>query len=50
MSGIEGKVIAIAGASSGIGETRALLLAGRGAKAVLDARRSDRLIPRAART
>ncbi|MFZ2108061.1 MAG: oxidoreductase, partial [Roseiarcus sp.] len=32
MSGIEGKVVAITGASSGIGEATALLLAGRGAR------------------
>jgi NADP-dependent 3-hydroxy acid dehydrogenase YdfG len=43
MSGIEGKVVAITGASSGIGEATALLLAGRGAKVVLGARRLDRL-------
>ncbi|MEV6127812.1 SDR family oxidoreductase [Streptomyces violaceusniger] len=43
MSGIEGKVIAITGASSGIGEATALLLAERGAKVVLAARRSDRI-------
>src|SRR6266478_5388732 len=43
MSGIEGKVIAITGASSGIGEATALLLAERGAKVVLGARGSDRL-------
>jgi NADP-dependent 3-hydroxy acid dehydrogenase YdfG len=43
MSGIEGKVVAITGASSGIGEAAALLLAGRGAKLVLGARRTDRL-------
>ncbi|MEP6567259.1 MAG: SDR family NAD(P)-dependent oxidoreductase, partial [Mesorhizobium sp.] len=35
MSGIKGKVIAITGASSGIGEATALLLAERGAKMVL---------------
>ncbi len=41
---IEGKVVAITGASSGIGEAVALLLAKRGAKVVLGARRSDRLV------
>jgi NADP-dependent 3-hydroxy acid dehydrogenase YdfG len=39
MSGIEGKVVAVTGASSGIGEATALLLAERGAKLVLGARR-----------
>lgn len=48
-SGIEGKVIAITGASSGIGEATALLLAERGAKVVLAARRSDRIEALAAR-
>jgi NADP-dependent 3-hydroxy acid dehydrogenase YdfG len=43
MKGIEGKVVVITGASSGIGEATALLLAERGAKAVLGARGSDRL-------
>ncbi|WP_399894536.1 SDR family oxidoreductase [Streptomyces sp. BBFR51] len=43
MSGIEGKVVAITGASGGIGEASALLLAERGAKVVLGARRPDRL-------
>ena len=49
MSGIEGKVVAITGASSGIGEATALLLAGRGARIVLGARGSDRLEALAAR-
>ncbi|MDB5025510.1 MAG: 3-oxoacyl-(acyl-carrier-protein) reductase [Mucilaginibacter sp.] len=40
---IKGKVVAITGASSGIGEATALMLAGHGAKVVLGARRSDRL-------
>jgi NADP-dependent 3-hydroxy acid dehydrogenase YdfG len=41
--GITGKVIAITGASSGIGEGVARLLAERGAKIMLGARRTDRL-------
>jgi NADP-dependent 3-hydroxy acid dehydrogenase YdfG len=41
--GIEGKVIAITGASSGIGEAAALHLAKRGAKVVLGARGEKRL-------
>ncbi|WP_405550279.1 SDR family oxidoreductase [Streptomyces globisporus] len=43
MSGIDGKVVALTGASSGIGRATALLLAERGAKVVLGARRTDRL-------
>lgn len=42
-SGIKDKVVAITGASSGIGEATALLLAERGAKVVLGARGLDRL-------
>lgn len=40
---IENKVVVITGASSGIGEAAALLLAERGAKVVLGARGADRL-------
>lgn len=43
MIGIQGKVIAITGASSGIGKATALLVAARGAKVVLGARRHDQL-------
>jgi NADP-dependent 3-hydroxy acid dehydrogenase YdfG len=43
MSGIQGKVILITGASSGIGESTARVLAGKGARVVLGARRTDRL-------
>jgi NADP-dependent 3-hydroxy acid dehydrogenase YdfG len=49
MTGIEGKVVAITGASSGIGEATALLLAARGAKVVLGARGADRLAALAGR-
>src|SRR6267378_3040213 len=42
-SGIEGKVVVITGASSGIGEATALLLAECGARVVLGVRGSDRL-------
>ena len=43
MPGTNDKVVAITGASSGIGEATALLLAERGAKVVLGARGLDRL-------
>jgi NADP-dependent 3-hydroxy acid dehydrogenase YdfG len=43
MSNITDKVVVITGASSGVGESTARLLAGNGAKVVLGARRKDRI-------
>src|ERR1700685_2916056 len=48
-AGIKDKVVVITGASSGIGEATALLLAERGAKVVLGARGQNRLKTLAAR-
>lgn len=42
-SGIQNKVVVITGASSGIGETTAQILAQQGAKVILGARRTERL-------
>jgi NADP-dependent 3-hydroxy acid dehydrogenase YdfG len=41
---IEGKVVVITGASSGLGEATARLLCAQGASVVLGARRVDRLL------
>jgi NADP-dependent 3-hydroxy acid dehydrogenase YdfG len=43
MTSLEGKVVAVTGASSGIGEATALACAGAGAAVSLAARRSDRI-------
>ncbi len=43
MSTIEGKVVVITGASSGLGEATARMLSAKGATVVLGARRTDRL-------
>ena len=43
MSNITDKVVVITGASSGIGESTAKLLAQQGARVVLGARRSNRI-------
>jgi NADP-dependent 3-hydroxy acid dehydrogenase YdfG len=43
MPEIKDKIVVITGASSGIGEAAAVMLAGRGAKVVLGARGLDRL-------
>jgi NADP-dependent 3-hydroxy acid dehydrogenase YdfG len=42
---IEGKVVVITGASSGLGEAAARFLSAHGASVVLGARRVDRLQP-----
>ncbi|MDQ0088960.1 NADP-dependent 3-hydroxy acid dehydrogenase YdfG [Paenibacillus anaericanus] len=44
MANIEGKVVVIMGASSGIGEATTKKLAEEGARLVIAARREDRLI------
>jgi NAD(P)-dependent dehydrogenase (short-subunit alcohol dehydrogenase family) len=52
MSGIKDKVVVITGASSGIGEAAAVMLAERGAKVVLGARglvRLEALLPAGSR-
>jgi len=49
VEGIEGKVVVITGASSGIGEATAIHLAGRGARLVLGARRDGQLTELASR-
>lgn len=49
MKNVEGKVVIITGASSGIGEEAAKVLSANGAKVVLSARREDRLADLAAK-